>query len=94
MTVPAAVLTEIRTLRAESVPSWPAVSLAERQTLLRAERGRDLRGGRGRAGLQEALTRSSTESGWEAIIGPSPDGSATPSSTHAKRPSSTACAAA
>ena len=38
MTVPAAVLTEIRTLRVESVPSWPAVSLAERQTLLRAER--------------------------------------------------------
>ena len=32
MTVPAAVLTEIRTLRAESVPSWPAVSLAERQS--------------------------------------------------------------
>ena len=38
MTVPAAVLTEIRTLRVESMPSWPAVGLAERQTLLRAER--------------------------------------------------------
>ena len=40
MTVPAAVLTEIRTLRRESVPSWPAVSLAERQDALA---GRSLR---------------------------------------------------
>jgi len=43
---------------------------------------------------QEVSARSSTPSGWGAIIGPSPDGSAMPSSTHVKRPSSTACAAA
>jgi hypothetical protein len=37
---------------------------------------------------------SPVPSGWPAIIGPSPDGSATPSSMKVKRPFSTSCAAA
>src|SRR5918998_270835 len=42
---------------------------------------------------REGCAPSSTLSGWAAIIGPSPDGSAMPSSSHVKRPFRTSCAA-